>query len=194
MGARAAKLSAVLLCWALCAGCVEEPDAAFPEVETVDTASTFALTSSRGGALVARVDGSDVVGPDVSLARFEEGRSRAIRGQARGRMVHVEASEGHVTGLLSGGPVELTVGRDDGTLVVKGLVGGRISAFRIDVAGAKGNLGGCSYELLRVSFAYEGRRSCGGPTERVSLRIPDALDRWSDDERAAVLAVLLDRG
>ncbi len=200
---RTAAAAAVLSFSMLGAGCVYEPQPAVPEAEpeaptcpaqAVETVHTFSLTSSGGAVLMARVDGADIVGSDVSLARFDEGRGGAIRGHAVGRLVNLEAGEGRVTGLVSGGPMELSVERNGDTLVVEGLVRGRISAFRVDPAAVRGTIGRCSYELWRSGFEYEGRRSCGGPTERVSLRMPEALERWSDDERVAVIAILLDRG
>lgn len=198
MSARTTAAAVLLLVGQGSMGCAIELTPAYPDAPNepaeADTASTFALASSGGAVLMARVDGADILGSEVRLARFDEGRGGAIRGHAAGRLVNVEAGEGRVTGLVSGGPIDLTVARTDDTLVVSGLVRGRISSFRIDSMAARGTLGGCSYELARDGLDYEGRRSCGGPTERVSLRIPTELDRWGDDERAAVLAILLDRG
>lgn len=200
MGARKGAAAAAVLSLSLVlgAGCAYDPQAAYPEMEIetapVDTATTFSLTSTGGAVVMARVEASDVIGSDVSLARYDEGRGSAIRGNAAGRLVNVEAGGGRVTGLVSGGPMELSVARRDDALLVSGLVRGRISAFRIDTLAARGTLGRCSYELMRDGFEYEGRRSCGGPSERVLLRIPEALERWSDTDRAAVLAILLDRG
>lgn len=191
--------------WALVAtviaglGCSAVDPAEYPEsswrdsdVQPVDPVRGFALRSDGGASIVVSVDANDVVGADVSLARFRE--ERAVRGRAFGRAVNVDASPGRVAGLADGRPIDLAVERRAGALHVEGLVRGEMSRFRLDEGVAEGRLGRCAYELTRGEHAYEGRRSCGGRTEHVWLRVPANLARWSDAERAAVLAILLGSG
>jgi hypothetical protein len=174
-------------------GCsaVEYPEASWrdSDVQPVDPVRGFALRTDGGAAVIATVGEVDVVGGDVSLERFRD--ERAVRGRAFGRAVNVEASPGRVIGLADGKPLDLAVERSDGALVVQGVVRGEPARFRLDERAAEGRLGRCAYELARGEHAYEGRRSCGGRTEHVWLRVPANLARWSDAERAAVLALLL---
>lgn len=181
-------------------GCTVIEPAAFPEAppwqvedEPVDRVSTFALRTDRGAAVVLRVGAMEIVGPDVSLGRFIEPEGAAIRGRAFGRPVHLDANQDGVFGLFDGRPVTLAVVNRDGALHFDGLVGGEISSFAIGPNRIEGITGRCSYQLARTDGGYEGRRSCGGATSRVWLRIPSALDGWGAQERAAVLAILLGR-
>jgi hypothetical protein len=168
--------------------------AAYPEAETFDppdTAETFSLRAEGGPTVVVHVGARDIVGPDVSLGCYAEPTGTALRGKAVGRPVNVAASARHATGVVGAGPLDLAVAREDDVIHVQGLVGGHPSDFRAGDRAVGGTLGGCSYELVRGGDSYEGRRSCGGPSEQVTLRLPTSLERWSDAERATVLAILL---
>jgi hypothetical protein len=176
----------------------EGRDAAFPETaDDADPAVTFSLRGEHG-AEVARVGAADILSADLNLGRYREDGGVALRGVAHGRPVNVDARGGEVAGLIGGQPVSLTVSREDGALVVSGLARGRMTSFRLDGGEVAGTIGGCSYELARaeaeaeeVSTTYEGRRSCGGDSEHVVLRMPASLSRWHDAESAAALAVLM---
>ncbi|APR75188.1 Hypothetical protein A7982_00534 [Minicystis rosea] len=181
-------------------GCSVIEPASYPEAppwqiedEPIDRVSSFALRTDRGTALVLRVGAAEIMGPDVNLGRFIEAEGVAIRGRAFGRPVSLDVGAEGVTGLFDSRPVSLAVESHDGALHFNGLVGGEMSSFAIGPRFAEGMIGRCSYELSRTDLGYEGRRSCGGATARVWLRIPTALERWGDQERAAVLAILLSR-
>lgn len=161
------------------------------EEAPIDTRSTFALRTDRGSTIVLRADGREVVGASVSLERFAEPEGNALRGRVQGQVVHLETGPGHVTGLLGTRPVDLTVAAHGDALRFDGVVGGEQSHFAMGSRAARGRVGRCSYELTRSGPGYEGRRSCGGPTAHVWMRIPTVLDQWQPEERAAVLAVLL---
>jgi len=163
---------------------VEDP------VDRRDVATIFSLRAD-GGAVVARVGDAEIVGGDVSLGRFAEPPGTAIRGRAFGRPVSLDAADGRVAGLFGGRPVDLAVARHGGALHVEGLSRGERAVFVVGPRALMGSVGRCSYELQRRDAGYEGRRSCGGPSERVTLRIPPMLACWSDEARAASLAILL---
>jgi hypothetical protein len=196
------------------AGCVDEADEAppaWPEeaVSPAELAVTFSLQSDARGAVVAHVRGDDVVGADVNLSRFpgspvssSEGApapsASGVRGTAFGRAIFLDAGEagcsGHVAGLVGGRPLSVGVTRAGDMVHVTGIVAGEPADFRLGELRGEGRLGRCAYELRRDGARYEGRRSCGGPSERVRLNVPAALDPWSDTERAALLAVLMGGG
>jgi hypothetical protein len=160
-------------------------------VDRRDLATTLSLRTD-GGAVVVRVGDAEIVGSDVSLGRFAEAEGTAIRGRAFGRPVNLDATDGRVAGLFGGRPVDLSVARHGGALHVEGLSRGEPTSFVLGPRVLQGRVGRCSYELQRRGeLGYEGRRSCGGPTERVTLRIPTMLACWSDEARAASLAILL---
>ncbi|MFT3771286.1 MAG: hypothetical protein QM820_38210 [Minicystis sp.] len=181
------------------AGCGVVEPAAYPEAppwqaeesEPIDVVNTFALRTDSGTAVVLHVTSSEILGPDVSLERFVEGSGVSIRGRAFGRPVDLEAHDGVVQGIIDGRPVSLAVERHDSAIHFDGIVRAEPSSFAIGARAAQGTIARCSYELTRVELGYEGRRSCGGPSAHVWLRLPMALDSWGDEERAAVLAILL---
>jgi hypothetical protein len=180
-------------CLLLGAGCELVP-AEYPEPESAapaDRGDTFSLWTDAGRAVVARVSACEVSSADVRLSRYRTSSGSAIRGTAFGQPVNVDTSAEEVTGLIGTTPLDLTVTREDGGLRLTGLVRGAPSDFRLDARGAQGTLGACSYELSRADLTYEGRRSCGGSPEGVTLRLPRSLGTWSDEARAALLAVLL---
>jgi hypothetical protein len=171
-------------------GCVDdEPPPVWPD-EPEEALEDLSLHAEHGG-VEARVDASSIVGPDVSLGRYREPEGGAMRGKAFGRPVSLELGATKVTGIVGTQPFDVSVTREGRALHLTGLVRGVPSDFRIDPLAVHGTLGRCSYELVREGTGYVGRRSCGGGTERVSLRVPDALACWLDVERAAALAVVL---
>ena len=172
-------------------GCMEdEPPPAWPD-EPEEAPGDLSLHADHGGTVEARVGVSDIVGPDVNLGRYREPEGGAMRGRAFGRAVSLELGARKVTGLVGMQPFDVSVAREGRALHLAGLVRGIPSDFRIDPLAVKGTLGRCAYELVREGTGYVGRRSCGGGTERVRLRLPDALACWQDEERAAALAVVL---
>jgi hypothetical protein len=172
------------------AGCMEdEPAPNFPD-EPEEALEDMALHAEHGTTVTARVEGSDITGPDVKLGRYREPEGGAMRGVAFGKPVSLTVDPGRVTGIVGMTPLDVAVAREGRTLRLTGLVRGVLSDFRIDPLAARGNLGRCAYELVRDGTGYAGRRSCGAGTERVRLRVPDALASWQDSERAAALAVV----
>jgi hypothetical protein len=172
-------------------GCAEdEAPPVFPD-EPEEALQDLSLHGDHGSAVEARVDTSSIVGPNVNVGRYREPEGGAMRGTAFGRPVSLELGAQKVTGIVGTQPFDVSVTREGGALRLTGLVRGMPSDFRIDPAAVNGKLGRCSYELVREGTAYAGRRSCGGGTERVRLRLPDALACWQDAERAAALAVML---
>lgn len=172
-------------------GCVEdEAPPSWPE-EREEALDDLALHADLGGTVEARVGARDIVGSEVNVARYREPEGGAMRGTAFGRPVNLAIGPGTVTGLVGTQPVDVTVTREGRALRLTGIVRGTPSDFRIDPRAVKGRLGSCSFELARDGNAYTGRRACGGGSQWVSLRVPDALACWQDSERAAAFAVVL---
>jgi hypothetical protein len=172
------------------AGCSLTERSTFPEAVDADPAVTFSFRG-EGHSVVARIDDRDILSPDVHLGRFQEGAGFALRGTAFGRPVTLDAGPSAVTGLMGGGPLDLRTSRAGAAVRAQGVVRGRTADFQVDGEAIAGTLGVCSYDLSRRGDRYEGRRSCGGPTEQVTLRLPVSLGQWGDAEAAAAMAVLL---
>jgi hypothetical protein len=181
-----------------CAACSMPEVAVYPDgfdAPQADPAVTFSLRG-EGHSVVARVRDLDILSADVNLGRFPgpAAGGSALRGTAFGRPVDLDTGVSTVAGMAGASPLDLSVTRLGTTLRAKGLVRGHLSDFRLDTDELAGTIGACSYELARTSDGYEGRRSCGGPSEQIMLRLPASLDRWSDSETAAALALLMGAG
>jgi hypothetical protein len=179
-------------------GCVMTEPAEAPPWQLEDTVPNatgaaepaLSLRSERG-AVVLRVGPEEVSGADVSLARVREDGGPALRGKAFGQVVSLSAAGGQVTGLTGARPVNLTVERIHGALHVEGTLGGEPVSFALGPHAARGRVGRRAYDLAFTGDRYEGRRGGAMGTEHVVLAVPPALACWSDEEQAAVLAILL---
>jgi hypothetical protein len=180
-------------------GCVmtEPPEAPSWQLDDTPAPSraepALSLRTDRG-AVVLRVSEAEITGPDVSLARVREDEGSALRGKAFGQVVSLSAGGGQVTGLVGTRPVSLTVERIHGALHLEGVIGGEPARFAIGPHAARGRVGRRDYDLAFAGERYEGRRATSGGTERALLALPPSLASWSDEERAAVLAILLAGG
>jgi hypothetical protein len=179
-------LAAVVLCTAGCAA----HEAAVYEADAPPDPSMFSLRG-EGYAVTARVGDRAIESAEVSLGRFRDRDGASLRGTAFGRPVNLDADAYHVAGLFGAGPLNITVRRWGDEVRMEGLARGRPTTFHVSPGTLVGTIGACSYRLMRTGLAYEGRRSCGGPTEQVELRLPVTLARWSDGEAAAALVILL---
>jgi hypothetical protein len=211
-------LKAVALSFALlCAGCVSAaPDgaayaghggcsykqkaaAAQPAADDGDDEeerdpNAFAARAGGTSLVLLRVDGKHILGPNVNLGRYHEEEGRVIRGQVEGSIAELMIREDGVIGTLDNNPVRLRVERAGNAIEVAGLVPGRVSRFKIDEEGLRGNIGGCGYNLQRAPGGFAGRRFCGGSADNFTLELPDTMASWSDAEIAAVLVLFLRRG
>lgn len=128
-----------------------------------------------------------LIGPQVRV-RWD---GDDVRGQAFGETVSLTASEGRVSGIYAGGPVQLRVSQTDDVLRARGLFAGRLSDLRVSSSGIEGNIGACSYDLDEFDGVYQGWRSCRGLNEPVWLRVPRPVTEMSAAKLAAALGVML---
>lgn len=154
----------------------------------------FAARAGGTNLVLLTVDGQYITGPGVSLGRYEEEEGLAIRGQIDGAIADLRVQGDGVRGSIDNNPVQLEVQRKGSSVDVAGLVPGRVSRFKIDEAGLRGNIGGCAYDLQRASSGFAGRRACGSSVSNFTLELPDTMASWTDADIAAVLVLFLRRG
>lgn len=159
--------------------------------ETPRDPAQLAARSEGTSVLSAHVDEQYITGPGVSLGRYDEDGERSLRGTAESNVIDMHIEEGRVSGAIDSGPVDLAVVRDGTTLEVNGLLAGRVTRFRVDDDGLKGQIGVCSYDLAREGAGFTGRRSCSMTSQPFRLDMPDTMATWTDADIAAVFAIFL---
>ncbi|EYF08636.1 hypothetical protein [Chondromyces apiculatus] len=159
----------------------------------------FVLAIPGGGAFTAQVNDGGILGRDqvlgnqVNVGRYTDGDDRALRGEAFGQWLDLKVEKGRVHGILDGMiPLDVRATREDGALRIRGVVRGYQADFRVADDRLVGTLGRCSYDLTsHGSPSYEGLASCPGGRQKVMVKIPGELSRWSDAEQGAALGLLL---
>lgn len=159
-----------------------------------DAANHFTLRHPGGRGVDVLVGERSITGPSVSLTRYTDPTDHAIRGQAFTRSINVDVTADGVKGLDDGQPFNLTVKLEGGTLVVRGLIRGQITDYVLGPAGLRGSVGSCMYVMKREGAGYVGTRGCNTGAQIASMSFPASFGKWSTQEMAAALTVLLSAG
>src|SRR5688500_17527534 len=161
------------------------PSAASDSVELVSPTSVIQAT----------VDGPRIFGPQVELARDQNG----LRGRGPLGIVDLRKESGHLRGMVGGGSTELYLqSAGDNGFSLQGLYSGTLGNLEVRPDRIEGQLGRCQYNLRRSDSehgtAYNGRRLCGQRwLEPATLTLSPGVASLDPIDRAALIAVLLGR-
>ncbi len=190
------KLPASLVALALLApaSCVYE-EADTPSQETLYgqpwSPNDFFLLGSGNHVVNATIGEKTAIGPVVNVGLYAEDDGPVFRGLLLGITLSASVRGPHVEGLWGAEPLRLRVTRMEKRTHVEGLLRGRITDLWIGPEAITGTVGPCGFDLAKRGRVYEGSLRCGGPMERVSVRIPEALSSWGETASAAMVAMLL---
>ncbi|AKT43153.1 hypothetical protein [Chondromyces crocatus] len=159
----------------------------------------FVLATPSGDSFMAKVGDEGIIGYDmflgrkVNVGRYRDGTDRALRGHAFGQWLDLKVEKGRVHGIFNGmSPLDITTTREGDALRVKGLVRGYDADFVVADKRMVGSFGRCTYDVAGEGGAiYEGVTSCLGRKQKVLIKLPKELSRWSDAEQGAALGLLL---
>ena len=162
--------------------------------ESASPTESAALVSPSN-VVQATVDGSRIFGPQLDLARDENG----LRGRGPLGVVNLRRESDRLRGVVGGGPTELYVessGEDGFSL--RGLYSGTLGSLDVRSDRIEGQLGRCQYNLRRSEsedgIAYNGRRICGQRwVEAATFMLSPGLASLAPIDRAALIAVMLGR-
>jgi hypothetical protein len=159
------------------------------------TPSDSAELVSPSSVVHATVDGPRIFGPQVELARDENG----LHGRGPLGVVHLRKENDSLRGMVGGGATELYLesAGDDG-FSLRGMYSGTLGSLEVRSDRIQGQLGRCQYNLRRHDsengVAYNGRRICGQRwLEPATFTLSPGVASLNPIDRAALIAVLLGR-
>jgi len=164
----------------------QAPTAASPDSATL---------MSPSSVVQATVDGPRIFGPQVELARDQNG----LRGHGPLGVVDLRTTNGSIRGVVGGGPTELYVEPDgDHGFSMRGLFSGVLGDLQVKSDRIQGQLGRCQYNLRRQAVddgaAYNGQRVCGRRyMESATFTLSPGIAALEPVDRAALIAVMLGR-
>jgi hypothetical protein len=192
---------------ALLVGCSAgtEPAAA-PAANVPPTTDVTALAAGAGSKnFTIRVPGGgsdldvlvgdrSITGPGFTLTRYNDASDHAMRGDAFKQKVNVDVTADGAQGICGGGPFDVKVALVGDELQVHGTVSGKPAIFAISPRALNGNVGRCSFEMVRKGLEYVGSRGCGRGRSGASVTFPASFGQWSLPELGSALAILLGSG
>ena len=152
----------------------------------------FTLRTGNGGQQMALAKTGEIIGPTLQLSPTDTG----YRGMADAAIVELRSDGERITGTIRDRIIDLHISlEDDGSLVARGLFGGRLGRLDASNYEIRSTLGVCTYELEAKGSRYEGRRACGRtnmPMVRPSsIELPLGFERLKVDRQVMLLAILL---
>lgn len=154
----------------------------------------FVIRAPGGNEVDVLVGDRSITGPGFTLTRYNDASDHAMRGDAFKQKVNVDVTADGAQGICGGGPFDVKVALVGDELQVHGSVSGKPAMFAINPRALKGNVGRCSFEMVRQGLEYVGARGCGRGRSSASLVFPASFGQWSLPELGSALAILLGAG